>query len=145
MPPTGKSLERRRAQETAFPGLFEDAADWIRLSELAAATATNERTIGTSALREAYESARLRGRFVTLDGLAAIDQAMRTHTDPLRQSRSPIEAGRHKLSLQVLAEARKKPSMRATWGRVLTSANVGGFPEFAYRQIITGPRASRGR
>ena len=136
--------ERQAKQEQAFPENFEDAGDWIRLSELAATTATNERTIGTSALREAYESARLRGRFVTLDGLTAIDLAMRTHTDPLRQSRSPIEAGRHKLALQVLTEARKKPSARATWGRVLTSANVGGFPEFAYRQIITGPRARRG-
>ena len=138
-------IERQRLQEEAYPDRFEDAGDWIRLSELAAATATNERAFGTSALREAYESARLRGRFVTLDGLTAIDLAMRTHTDPLRQSRSPIEAGRHKLALQVLTEARKKPSARATWGRVLTSANVGGFPEFAYRQIITGPRATRGR
>ena len=143
--PTEKQLKLRTAQERAQPEHFEGAADWIRLSEEAAATATAGLVQGTAALREAYESARLRGRFLTIDGVTAVEEAMRTHLDPLRNAKSPIEAGRHKLALQVLTEARKKPSARATWGRVLTSANVGGFPEFAYRQIITGPRATRGR
>ena len=143
--PTERQLKLRTAQERAFPDRFEAADEWVSLSARAAATATNERTFGTSALREAYETARLRGRFLTIDGVTAAEEAMRTHTDPLRQSRSPIEAGRHKLALQILTEARKKPASRATWGRVLTAANVGGIPELAYRQIITGPRAARGR
>ena len=137
--------EKRLAQEQAYPENFEDGADWIRLAGAAAGTAIAGLDEGTAGLRQEYESARLRGRFLTLDGVAAVEDAMRTHIEPLRAAQSPIMVGRHKVALQVLTEARKKPSARATWGRVLTAANVGGLPEFAYRRVITSGRPPRQR
>ncbi len=143
-----RSAKEQQRYEESFPDRFEGADEWITLAERARGLVGDEvfgereasirfkRPMGIigavyvmpqiEAMRDAYESARLRARYASLAGTKTAIEYLNRIRRMLRETKDPTTAKGLIQANYVIEQYLRDPDKRAPWSKLLMDLDYVG-------------------